>query len=193
MIRNGLDTERFIAVDHPDVPTIGWVGGTLWRSGDIELLRDWLPALVKDHGTPVYHGGHIPGDGRHFGARAGLRRVHTEPMTLVKDYPRLLEPIHIGLVPLVLNDFNLAKSYLKGLEYAACGIPFVASPSEEYRILHDSGVGRLAETPDEWRDHVTELLDPHVRREEGARIRDIVRSQFDISLRGDEWATAIRG
>lgn len=193
IVRNALDVDRFTVNEQPEKPTIGWVGGTLWRSGDIELLREWMPAFVKDHKLQVHHSGHIPGDGRHFAARAGLSRVGTIPMSLVKDYPKLLEPIHVGVVPLTRNDFNEAKSYLKGLEYAASGIPFVATPTEEYRLLADAGVGRLAETPDEWRDHMTELLDPDVRRVEAERQRRIVKQRFNINGMGETWDTAIRG
>lgn len=114
-------------------------------------------------------------------------------MTLIEKYPESLRHFHIGLVPLAWNDFNHAKSYLKGLEYAASGIPFIATPTEEYRLLAEAGVGRLAATPDEWRDHATELLDPDVRRAEGQRIREIVLREFDISTMGEAWDTAIRG
>lgn len=193
VVPNAIDAERFHMVEQPERPTFGWVGGTMWRSGDLELLRDWLPAFVKDVQVPVHHSGHIPGDGRHFAARAGLRRVTTTPMSLVKDYPRLLNPIHVGLVPLTRTPFNEAKSYLKGLEYAAAGIPFIATPTSEYRMLWASGVGRLAETPDEWRDHATELLDPDVRREEAERQRRIVEQDFDMKRRGQAWASAIAG
>ena len=105
----------------------------------------------------------------------------------------MLNGIHVGLVPLTRSPFNEAKSYLKGLEYAAAGIPFIATPTEEYRLLHRAGVGRLAETPDEWRDHATQLLDPAVRVAEAERQRAIVREQFDISGMGEQWATAITG
>lgn len=193
LIRNAVDVERFSPVQQPEKPVFGWVGGTLWRSGDIELLSDWLPAFVKDHGIGVHHSGHIPGDGRHFAARAGLRRVQTTPMSLVKDYPALLQPINVGLVPLVHNDFNAAKSYLKGLEYAASGIPFIATPTLEYQILAEAGVGRLAQTSDEWRDHATELLDLDVRRAEAERNHAIVAEQFHISKRGEAWSTALHG
>lgn len=193
LIRNAIDAERFHIVEQPEEPVFGWVGGTLWRSHDVELLAEWMPDFVKDYGVSVHHSGHIPGDGRHFAARAGLRRVQTLPMCLVKDYPRLLEPISVGLVPLVRNDFNEAKSHLKGLEYAAAGIPFIASPTLEYQILAEAGVGRLASTPDEWRDHATELLDPAVRRAEADRNRAIVSEQFHISKKGEAWSTALHG
>lgn len=193
LVRNALDVDRFPAVQQPEKPVLGWVGATWWRSGDIELLRSWLPEFSKDHSLTVHHSGHIPNDPQHFAVRAGLRRVSTTPMTLITNYPSLLSHIHIGLVPLTRNPFNEAKSNLKGLEYAASGIPFIATPTEEYRLLAEAGVGRLAETPDEWRDHATELLDPSVRRTEGARIRDIVTREFNITDKGAEWDTAIRG
>lgn len=191
LVRNALDVERFTPVEQPEVPKFGWVGGTMWRSGDIELLREWLPAFVRDHGIGVHHAGHIPGDPRHFAVRAGLRAVSTTNMALIPEYPKLLSGFHVGLVPLARNPFNESKSFLKGLEYAAAGIPFIATPTEEYRLLHEAGVGRLAETPDEWRDHATELLDPVVRRVEAERQRAIVEAEFNINTRGQQWATAL--
>ena len=114
-------------------------------------------------------------------------------MCLVKDYPDRMFSMNIGLVPLNRVPFSEAKSNLKGLEYAAKGIPFIATPTREYEILAEAGIGRLAETPDEWRDHATELLDPEVRKAEGARIRELVERDWNINDKGEEWATAIAG
>jgi glycosyltransferase involved in cell wall biosynthesis len=193
LVRNAVETDRFSPVYQPDSPVYGWLGGTLWRSGDIELLSAWLPGFTEDHGVTVHHAGHIPGDPRHFAIRAGLKAVRTSSMKSISGVPEMLQNFHVGLVPLVRNAFNEAKSYLKGLEYAAAGIPFIATPTEEYRLLHASGVGRLASTPDEWRDHATELLDVNVRREEAQRQREIVSQKFDISGMGEAWASAITG
>lgn len=193
VVRNAIDSERYTPVEHPERPVIGWVGGTLWRSGDIESLSSWLPRFVDDFQVEVMHAGHIPCDPRHFGVRVGLRRVRTAMMRTMLDYPGLLAGFHIGLVPLVPSPFNEAKSYLKGLEYAAAGIPFIASPTHEYRLLAQSGVGRIAETPDEWRDHAQQLLDPDVRSAEGARIREIVQERFDVFGMGEEWISALSG
>lgn len=193
LVRNAVETERFSPVYQPDSPVYGWLGGTLWRSGDIELLASWFPSFTADHGVTVHHAGHIPGDPRHFAIRAGLKAVRTSSMKSISGVPEMLENFHVGLVPLVRNAFNEAKSYLKGLEYAAAGIPFIATPTEEYRLLHSAGVGRLATTPDEWRDHATELLDVDIRREEAQRQRQIVSQKFDIKGMGREWVSAITG
>jgi len=193
LIRNGIDAERFTPVEQLEEPTVGWVGATWWRSGDLDILQEWLPGFVKDHKIQVWHAGHIPNDNRHFGIRTGVKRVRTLPMARIPEYPRLFAPIQIGLVPLNLVPFSEAKSYLKGLEYAASGIPFIASPTHEYRLLASEGIGRIAGTPDEWRDHVTELLDPDVRRAEAEKQRALVSARYHIETKGEAWSSALAG
>ena len=56
---------------------------------------------------------------------ASIEHLDTVP---IEDYPALLHNFDIGLVPLVDNRFNRAKSDLKVLELAASGIPAIASP-----------------------------------------------------------------
>lgn len=193
IVRNAVDVERFTIQPQPETPIFGWVGGTMWRSGDIELLSQWLPSFVEDFDVQVHHSGHIPNDSRHFAVRAGLKKVSTVLMCPVPNYPKLMNHFHVGLVPLTRNLFNEAKSNLKGLEYAAAGIPFIATPTEEYRLLHEAGVGRLATTPDEWRDHAIALLDPAIRQFEAEKNWEIVNAEFNMSTKGNEWASALLG
>jgi glycosyltransferase involved in cell wall biosynthesis len=193
LIRNGIDPEMFTPVEQGEQASVGWVGATFWRSGDLEILRDWMPGFVKDHKIPVIHGGHLPADGNHFGARVGLKKVQTIPMQPISNYGSLFEHIRIGLVPLNLCDFSEAKSYLKGLEYAASGIPFIASPTHEYRLLASEGIGRIASAPDEWRDHATELLDPDIRRAEAEKQRALVSARYHFETKGEAWSSALAG
>lgn len=93
----------------------------------------------------------------------------------------------IGLVPLNDIPFNRAKSNLKGLEYACSGIPFVAQGLQEYEALAASGVGRVAYTADDWRRHVTDLLDWSTRKREARENQRIVAEQWSIMARESEW------
>ena len=99
----------------------------------------------------------------------------------------MFPPLDIGLVPLNDVEFNHAKSYIKGLEYAAAGVPFICSYSPEYQVLADAGVGRLAKTPEEWTYHLTELLDPQMRKDEAMVNYEIVKEKFSMEVRGAEW------
>lgn len=190
LVRNSIDYDRFPQVDL-STPVLGWVGATPWRSQDIEQLASWLPAFVKDKKVKVHHSGHIENDPVPFAARAGVD-TSTSGMELIENYPAMLQHFSIGLVPLNMIPFNEAKSYIKGLEYAASGIPFIAAPTKEYRLLAEAGIGRIATSPDEWRDHATDLLDDDIRHAEGIRIREAVQA-YGINKKGAEWAIALNG
>jgi hypothetical protein len=195
LIRNGVDAERYPVRDVSGEPVVGWVGATPWRSGDIETLAGWLPRMVRDTGLRVHHAGAISNDPYPFPLRAGLREgdVTTEGMRPLTRYPEMFGGFNIGIVPLNLIPFNEAKSTIKGLEYGASGIPFIAAPSAEYVRLAAKGVGRVAYTPDEWRGHVEELSDEATRVAEGERIRELVEAFHTYESRGDQWATALSG
>lgn len=68
----------------------------------------------------------------------------------IEDWPRELARSWIGIAPLANTRFNAAKSWLKPLELAAVGVPWVASPRVEYRRLHELGCGLLADKPKFW-------------------------------------------
>lgn len=160
-------------------PLIGWFGSTAHRSGDLQILRGVVSQVQDQFG--FVHIGDLSGasglwaDGTQrefppFYSEIGIRKenmAYTRPLlphdTLVKEGFNY----DIGIVPLNLIPFNEAKSWIKGLEYAAAGIPFIASPSGEYlRFRDEYGVGRIAERPKDWLAHLEELRDPDVRQKE---------------------------
>ena len=109
----------------------------------------------------------------------------------MSHYGNLLTQFDVGLVPLTDIPFNHAKSCIKGLEYASAGIPFVAQDLSEYRMLADSGVGRVASTPGEWVEHLEDLLDLGTRKIEAAQGRSITVGQHSIMCREPEWQTLL--
>jgi len=176
---NYVDLSRFKQrVHHDGLPVIGWVGSTAHRSGDLETVRGVLQPLHRD-GYTFHHSGHLEGR-RSFLDATGVP-TSTLPLVAPALYPDSFV-FDIGIVPLSDTPFNEAKSYIKGLEYAASGIPFVASDVGEYRRLHDEfGLGRVARNGKDWRRHIRQLSDPAVRAEEAARNLELVKA-FDISF-----------
>jgi len=112
-------------------------------------------------------------------------------MLPISDYPKLFKPIDIGLVPLNDVRFNDAKSYIKGLEYAAAGIPFIASPSPEYVELANAGIGRIARNWDDWEYHFDELRDPQ-KRIDDVEVNLENLKNFTVKARGSEWNSTLR-
>lgn len=111
-------------------------------------------------------------------------------------YPLVLRQLQIGLAPLEMNRFNESKSCLRLLEYGACGVPYVASPSPSYVRFHreTNGCGGfIARTKREWLEAISLLLsDERLRLEMSAAIQDRVRRDYNTDQVGLHWATAIR-
>jgi glycosyltransferase involved in cell wall biosynthesis len=190
VVRNGIDIDRWkMRNDHRGrLPHFGWVGATPWRSGDLETLRPFFGKFIEDNHLNFHHSGSIKG-APSAGDQVGVskKRFTHEPMKTMNGVPELYRKIDIGIVPLRDVPFNHAKSYLKGLEYAASGVPFIAQALPEYQLLADSGVGRVATTEEEWLGHMEDLLDPKVRKQEREKNFELVRDNFSMKQRGKDW------
>lgn len=190
LIRNGIDMNRYqIRHDTASItPTIGWVGATPWRTKDLLLLAPIMEKFLKKNNCWFHHAGNIEGQKEVANIMKISNKIVTKkPMIPISLYPILFTDFDIGIVPLVKNDFNQAKSFIKGLEYAAAGIPFIATDTEEYKYLHDYGIGRIAANEDEWEKHLTELLNPQTRAIDAENNWRRVNESFHMVNRGREW------
>jgi glycosyltransferase involved in cell wall biosynthesis len=106
-------------------------------------------------------------------------------------YYTALTTLDIGLVPLGVGKFNHCKSYLKALEYAACGVAVVASDTPAHRALAASVPLRLARTPREWYDHIADLIEyPEARADMVAEARQQVFQWHTYEANAGRWVAA---
>lgn len=187
MVRNGVNRHMFKRRVQSPKPVLGWTGALNYRNNDLEQLREWLPDFLEEHDLTFHHAGHAP-DAPSFAEVTGINpeRLRTSPLVTLAHYPDGFN-FDIGIVPLNDIPFNHAKSNIKGLEYVAAGIPFVASDLPEYRILHESGIGTLARTADEWVTGMTHLLNYKTRRQTAEREYRVMVHQWTIEARTEEW------
>lgn len=194
MVRNGIDIKRWPPIKLPfrKRQTIGWVGATPWRSNDLEQLNPWFSDYLKNNHFRFHHSGAT------FQSTSvaeilsiSPKYFRQTPLVPILSYPYLFAPIDIGIVPLNNIEFNHAKSFIKGLEYAAAGVPFISSYSPEYQYLADNGIGRIANTQDEWIAHFDELKNLQVRRDEIAHNYELLEN-FSMQKRGVEWDETFR-
>lgn len=182
VIPNFVDVAKFSPrkQSDDDVPTVGWVGSTGHRSGDLEVLAGLLLPLVESGKIRLHHSGDLASHPKFADlVKVPSDFVSTLPMVSPDDYPTLFQ-FDIGLVPLSDKPFNQAKSAIKGLEYAAAGVPFIASSTDEYQSLHENGIGFIAKKARSWTGLIESLRDPSYRKEQAKIVRNQV-SKYDIS------------
>jgi glycosyltransferase involved in cell wall biosynthesis len=202
---------RFLLADSRDRPLVyGWVGATPWRSGDLETIAARFARHLERTGAMFAHGGYLsaaPAGERRFDTPAGpvvrqvpARRTAAQLLGLspesvaweadlapIGEYPTLFRGIDVGLVPLADVDFNEAKSCIKGMEYAASGIPFIAAATGEYEWFQGDGATcLLPRSGKEWAIAFDAMADPAVRQRFAARAAFRVRRE-DIRSRWVDW------
>lgn len=190
VLRNSIDLDRYTPKTHAqsDSTTSGWVGGTKFRSGDLETLQGVLGPFCEQNNCRFLHAGYVEW-ASHAGEDAGVDHNlwETKEICVLPEYPQLFETMDIGIVPLRDCEFNKAKSFLKGLEYSAAGIPFIASNLPEYKVLEELGIGRTVKNPSQWNAALKRMLDPEVRQEEANKNRQNLQI-FNIDNTWKDWA-----
>ncbi len=163
--------------------TVGWAGGGS-HTLDVALIATSLRrAMDRTPGLRL----HIVGTD----FRDTLGHMHAYHTQWEPDFRKFYTRIDfdIGLAPIVASEFNESKSYLKALEYAALGIPVVASDFGPYREFVVDGVtGFLAKNGAQWTDRVRLLAnDAELRESMGAKARELA-AQHTIEGNWHKWA-----
>lgn len=190
LVPNMIDVARWRVRNVTKRPTVGWVGATFNRSGDLEVVQGTLNRWLEENGAGFFHGG-ADHEGTEGAGPLGINqekvRYASLPMVSIEKYPNFFSKFNIGIVPNTLIPFNFAKSHIKGLEMSASGIPFVASPTPAYQELGRLSVGLLAERPRDWLRRLDMLRDPEERTRLGLLAREVIEHQFDIDKNWTHW------
>jgi glycosyltransferase involved in cell wall biosynthesis len=167
-------------------PLLGWVG-TPGNLANLEPLAPVLAHICRTHGTKVRiicsQPAELPGVPQEF-----------VPWTAEREQADL-EPIDIGLAPLLDAPAQRHKCGLKALQYMASGIPVVASPVGALTdIVTDGDVGFLAATADDWDAALDRLInDRDLRLALGANARRRVENSWSFAAHESTFENALRG
>lgn len=176
---------------------IGWAGYTGTHAGDLEVTSHALSDIVgvdRTNGRAVTF--------RNVGPRDGLSRalgifdgdIEASGWLEPDMYRLALGEIDIGIVPLADTSFNRAKSTLKALEFAAAGVPVVASKLPEFVELQKAGmpIWLVKDRRREWHGALQRLLalDDDELADLGAAHREFVRRNATADHRAEDWVRA---
>lgn len=169
-----------------DRVVVGWAGGS---SHAMDMFST-APALRRFLGRNKHVELHLIGTDYRATIRCEARYTDWAPP---EDYYRSID-FDIGIAPLVDTVFARSKSAVKALEYAALGIPVVASDVGPYRDFVIDGVtGYLVRQDHEWGKRLYELSnDEAMRTEMGVKAREHA-AQWAISRQAHLWEEAYGG
>lgn len=158
----------------PETVTIGYAASPSHARDFGEVAKPLKRVLQKHGGAAEFHC-----LGSDFTDRVVSIKGRTRHTPWVPDVDTYLDTVDfdIGIAPLHDNVFNASKSHIKALEYAAMGIPVIASPVGPYAqaVRGDSAPLLLAHDPRHW----NQLLDDLVRNSDLRK---------DYRTRGRAWA-----
>jgi glycosyltransferase involved in cell wall biosynthesis len=170
---------------------VGWSGTVRSHPNDLQATGGGVAKVLNEtvDTTLAYVGPHSQ---EHLVKQAlGYRKTGMcsgwQPL---RDYPTVIAEFDIGIVPLEDCTFNDAKSCLKGLELAALGVPFIASPSADYQKLFSQGAGILAKNRNDWSRALTHLLTDESHYQEVATRGRAVALERTLEAQHTAWAAA---
>jgi glycosyltransferase involved in cell wall biosynthesis len=170
-------------------PTIGWAGFTHTHPNDLKVVGDAVRRVVEETGCRVRVIGDAEGAARDW----GLKEIdQLGPVQIGMPYYTALTSVDVALVPLQDNPFNRGKSYLKALEFAAVGVPVVASPTPANRELARSVPISLADSPDEWYRLLKMRVVEHVFDTDRSRqklFQGCVKERHTYEVNAEHWAS----
>lgn len=167
--------------------TVGWPGSMSTHPDDLDVMGGAIAQVCRGNVRFKILGGGSPKDARRI---LGTNVEVSGTIDFDKWLSTIKQELDVGVAPLELSSFNEAKSNLKPLELSAAGVPFVCSPSREYKAL---GAGLVVPTnkPREWVKALTSLVkDKSLREHEIGRNHEIVQKNIledHVDLWRDAW------
>jgi glycosyltransferase involved in cell wall biosynthesis len=180
---------------------IGYQGVFRFRQGDLAILRPIIEPFLKRHSNVDFVANHedvhnflgIPEDRRVTVGEYDFLNIDTGEYAM----PERTATMDIGLVPLTPGGLSEAKSHLKGMEYNAAGIPFVASNTESYRwYLGEAEKAKafwkgdavtIAHNQTEWVEKLDALVRYEESRRSGGMNGRVLAQQLSIQKNYGKW------
>lgn len=166
---------------------VGWSGSISAHPNDLATAGGGVAKAIKGTRAKMVYLGPEK-DQVQVSRQLGMLGVVPLGFVSLLGFPSVITEYDVGIVPLENIPFNRSmKSWLKGIELAAVGVPVVASPTEDYRRLAKLGGCLTAKTPADWYDTVSRLLRDEPLRTEQAQRGRAVMQDWTYERRADLW------
>jgi glycosyltransferase involved in cell wall biosynthesis len=190
VIPTTIDTEYhkpLLKKREDDAVCIGWTG-SLTTVQYFEKFTPVLERLKKTFGKRIKF--KLIGEAGYRSPALGLQGDPWRLETEIED----LNAIDVGIMPLPDDQWTRGKCGFKGLQYMGCGIPAVMSPvGVNTEIIQDGINGFLANTPEDWYEKLSELIESEeLRNRLGNAGRKTVIERYSVLSQRDRYLQVLR-
>lgn len=170
-----------------EVPVLGWIG-THSTYPFLESIYPALQQLARTHSFRLK----VIGAGKQ---KISIPGVEVESLSWnlereVEDF----RSFDVGLYPMLEDDWSVAKSGFKAIQYMAVGIPYVTTPVGTCVEIGEAGTTHLfARDQNEWSAALSSLLtDVNLRRRMGIAGRQHALQSYGMQKQTEKLAQALR-
>jgi glycosyltransferase involved in cell wall biosynthesis len=178
-----VDPARYEPRAHEDrgPPLLVWIG-TSGNFADFAAAREPLAELLASGEVRLRVVADRPPD---------LAGVEWQPWSYETETQALA--CDVGIMPLVDGERTRGRCGYKAVQYAAAGLPVVASPvGAAPGLVEDGRTGFLAAGADDWRTALRRLADPELRARLGAAGRARVEERHTLAGNARRLAAILR-
>lgn len=177
LLPTAIDIEHYSVSTEKPATNIDlvWIGSSSTRKY-LELLLPMLDSLVTE----------LPQLRLKIIADFDLdtQRLETLPIQWAEDTEAMeLASSHIGIAPMVDNDWTRGKCGLKLLQYMAAGLPVISSPfGANKKIVIEGETGLFANSEQQWKNAIRKLVsDTELRKHMSKNGKQRVLDHYSIS------------
>lgn len=179
-----IDMERYPIKKNTDADQciVGWIGTKTTFEKHLLPCKDWIKALQNQEPNIRFH---IVGITEDMDLGKNVKYIRWTEETEVAEILKM----DIGLMPLQDSKWEKGKCAYKLIQYAACGIPGVASDvgmNREVTVPGETGI--LASADEEWIQAIKTLKsNTELRHQLGRNARKKVEERYCIQQTSEKW------
>lgn len=177
-VKMNSNSEKFI---------IGWIGTKTTFEKHLLPCREWIMKLQNQYSDIHLH---IVGITQDMNLGKNVKYITWTEETEVSEILKF----DVGIMPLQNSAWEKGKCAYKLIQYAACGIPGVASDVGMNKdVCVDNITGFIADNNQQWIDYITLLKnDVNQRITMGKNSRLLVEQNYCLQVTADKWIKLLK-
>lgn len=161
---------------------VGWIGTKTTFENHLLPCREWIKELQNQDSNIHFH---IVGITEDMNLGKNVKYI---PWTEETEVSEILK-MDVGIMPLQDSDWEKGKCAYKLIQYAACGVPGVASDvGMNKEVCIDNVTGFIAESDESWIDYILLLKNnTNLKINLGKNARRLTEQKYCIQITAGKW------